>query len=82
MLGFQRAGDHRPPRWPDPERLQQFHLDIEVADLETAQQVAAAGGATRLDDGANFWRIYADPAGHPFCQLPGPSLGDKEKPVV
>lgn len=87
VLGFQRATDYRPPRWPDPERPQQFHLDIEVGDLDTAQQAAAAAGATRLDDGSQFWRIYADPAGHPFCLLPGrslsaPSLSDKKEPVV
>jgi hypothetical protein len=81
-LGFQRSADYRPPRWPDPERPQQFHLDIEVDDLEAAQAAAAAGGATRLDDGANFWRTYADPAGHPFCLLPGKSLSNEEKPVV
>jgi catechol 2,3-dioxygenase-like lactoylglutathione lyase family enzyme len=79
VLGFQRSADYRPPGWPDPERPQQFHLDIEVDDLEAAHAVAVAGGATRLDDGANFWRIYADPAGHPFCLLPGKGvLGDAQ----
>jgi hypothetical protein len=69
VLAFQRAPDHRPPRWPDPERPQQFHLDIGVTDLDAAERTVLGLGATLLDtgDGARGWRIYADPAGHPFC---------------
>jgi catechol 2,3-dioxygenase-like lactoylglutathione lyase family enzyme len=73
VLGFQRSHDYRPPRWPDPEHPQQFHLDIEVPDLEAAEYQVRAAGATRLDAGNEFWRTYADPAGHPFCLLPGRS---------
>ncbi|MEU4353880.1 VOC family protein [Streptomyces virginiae] len=68
VLAFQRAPDHVPPNWPDPSRPQQFHLDLGVRDLDRAQEeVLAAGGA--LLDGADGrgWRVYADPAGHPFC---------------
>ncbi|GAA1886463.1 VOC family protein [Streptantibioticus ferralitis] len=69
VLAFQRAADHRPPRWPDPERPQQFHLDIGVKDLDAAERAVLGLGATALDTGddARGWRIYADPAGHPFC---------------
>jgi catechol 2,3-dioxygenase-like lactoylglutathione lyase family enzyme len=69
VLAFQRAADYRPPMWPDPARPQQFHLDFRVADLDHAQEQVLALGATVLDDGADGrgWRIYADPAGHPFC---------------
>ncbi|WP_327371139.1 VOC family protein [Streptomyces sp. NBC_01217] len=70
VLAFQRVADHRPPRWPDPAHPQQFHLDFGVPDLDEAQERAVAAGATVLDDGAGSgrsWRIYADPAGHPFC---------------
>ncbi|ANS66628.1 hypothetical protein SLINC_4404 [Streptomyces lincolnensis] len=82
VLAFQRVADHRPPRWPDPERPQQFHLDFGVADLDRAQEEVLARGATLLDDGSGAgsedgstdgsgggqgWRVYADPAGHPFC---------------
>jgi hypothetical protein len=28
VLCFQRVEDHRPPRWPDRARPQQFHLDL------------------------------------------------------
>lgn len=70
VLAFQRVADHRPPRWPDPERPQQFHLDFGVPDLDAAGSEVVAAGAAVLDDGAGSarpWRIYADPAGHPFC---------------
>ncbi|RPK40367.1 Glyoxalase-like domain protein [Streptomyces sp. ADI92-24] len=70
VLAFQRVADHRPPRWPDPGRPQQFHLDFGVPDLDVAESEVVTVGATVLDDGAGSdrpWRIYADPAGHPFC---------------
>ncbi|MET9680082.1 VOC family protein [Streptomyces coeruleorubidus] len=69
VLAFQRVADHRPPRWPDPARPQQFHLDFGVAELDRAQEQVLAGGAEVLDAGADgrSWRVYADPAGHPFC---------------
>ncbi|MFD4574334.1 VOC family protein [Streptomyces sp. NPDC058417] len=75
VLAFQRVADHRPPRWPDPAAPQQFHLDFGVPDLDRAQEQVLAAGATVLDDGTGRagdtaeagWRVYADPAGHPFC---------------
>ncbi|MEW2520347.1 VOC family protein [Actinacidiphila alni] len=71
-LSFQLAVGHRPPSWPDPERPQQFHLDIAVerAELDAAEKQVLALGATLLEgdlDGTRNWRVYADPAGHPFC---------------
>ncbi|MET9571274.1 VOC family protein [Streptomyces virginiae] len=68
VLAFQRAPDHVPPNWPDPSRPQQFHLDLGVRDLDRAQEEVLAAGGTLLDgaDGRG-WRVYADPAGHPFC---------------
>lgn len=69
VLAFQRVEDYRPPQWPDPARPQQFHLDLGVKDLDEAQEQVLRLGATLLDDGdgKRSWRIYADPAGHPFC---------------
>ncbi|MET9467314.1 VOC family protein [Streptomyces sp. NPDC006544] len=69
VLAFQRAEDHRPPRWPDPERPQQLHLDFAVADLDRAHGQVLAAGASLLDESraAEGWRVYTDPAGHPFC---------------
>ncbi|MEU3749145.1 MULTISPECIES: VOC family protein [Streptomyces] len=69
VLCFQGVTDHRPPTWPDPERPQQAHLDFGVPDLDTAHSHVLAHGATVLDEGpaTRSWRVYADPAGHPFC---------------
>lgn len=66
-IAFQRAPELRRPSWPDPDRPQQMHLDLRVDDLDTAEQQALALGATRLPGGGARFRVYADPAGHPFC---------------
>ncbi|MEU9042255.1 MULTISPECIES: VOC family protein [unclassified Kitasatospora] len=71
VLCFQGVADHRPPRWPDPEHPAQAHLDIDVEDLAAAHRDILALGATHLHD-AGRWRIYADPAGHPFCLIGPP----------
>ncbi|MFJ9555932.1 VOC family protein [Nocardiopsis sp. NPDC101807] len=70
-LAFQLATDHRPPAWPDPERPQQMHFDIRVDDIDAAEDRVVALGATPLarthDAPGVPFRVYADPAGHPFC---------------
>jgi hypothetical protein len=38
VLAFQRVKDYRAPRWPDGAYPQQFHLDVDVPDLEPAQE--------------------------------------------
>jgi catechol-2,3-dioxygenase len=65
---FQQVETYSPPRWPDPAYPQQVHLDVLVDDIESAQRAALAIGAERLGSGEN-WRVYADPAGKPFCML-------------
>jgi catechol 2,3-dioxygenase-like lactoylglutathione lyase family enzyme len=70
-LAFQLAPDHQPPRWPDPAYPQQFHLDVMVDDLDAAEPQVLALGARRLP-GPPDGRVYADPAGHPFCLIPRP----------
>ena len=45
VLAFQAADHYVPPRWPDPEHPQQFHLDLHVPALERAHlSVLALGG--------------------------------------
>lgn len=68
-LAIQHAPDHQPPAWPDPDRPQQFHLDVEVDDIAAAERRVLEMGATRLPDPPDVtnFRVYADPAGHPFC---------------
>lgn len=72
-LAFQRATNYVPPRWPEGPP-QQFHLDLTVDDFITAHEGALALGATALSptsppepDTTSGFRVYADPAGHPFC---------------
>lgn len=67
VLSFQHAPDQVPPTWPDPAVPQQLHLDIEVEDIERAEEQVLALGARRLPWEEPGFRVYADPAGHPFC---------------
>ncbi|MEU1125416.1 VOC family protein [Streptomyces sp. NPDC005899] len=70
-IAFQRAPGHRPPDWPRGDNSQQEHLDLDVVDIEQAEREVLALGATPLDlddhGGERGFRVYADPAGHPFC---------------
>jgi catechol 2,3-dioxygenase-like lactoylglutathione lyase family enzyme len=71
-LAFQRADPYIPPRWPDPEHPQHEHLDIRVFDVDEAEQAVLALGATRLpNEHENGFRVFTDPAGHPFCLVYG-----------
>ncbi|MFB6956387.1 VOC family protein [Streptomyces sp. NPDC056309] len=68
-LAFQKAPGYVPPKWPAADASQQSHLDLVVDDLDTAEKGVLALGARPLDatDRARGFRVYADPAGHPFC---------------
>ncbi|MGW0563882.1 VOC family protein [Streptomyces sp. NPDC003016] len=71
-IAFQRAPGFRPPNWPRADdNSQQMHFDFDVPDIEAAQEQVLALGATPLDldddGGKRGFRVYADPAGHPFC---------------
>ncbi|RRD45884.1 VOC family protein [Tessaracoccus sp. OH4464_COT-324] len=75
-LSFHRVADYEPPTWPGGGGSQQLHFDLLVDDLALACARAEAAGATALtevlDPGPKAWRIYADPAGHPFCLVSVP----------
>ncbi len=73
LLSFQRLPDHRPPQWPDGDPPQQFHLDVTVDDVDSAEAQVLALGAVKhgvqpgeAEEDGNF-RVYLDPAGHSFC---------------
>lgn len=71
-LAFQKAPGLVPPRWPSTEHSQQLHLDLDVpkARMDTAEQEVLALGARLVqgdDGGKRDFRVYLDPAGHPFC---------------
>ncbi|MFF9573206.1 VOC family protein [Streptomyces sp. NPDC014685] len=69
IVAFQRVEDFRPPRWRDPDRPAQAHVDVLVDDLDLAEPKVLALGATLLEgsDKPIGYRVYADPVGHPFC---------------
>ena len=71
QMSFQRVADYRSPRWPGRHGDQQMHLDVLVDDLSAATTRVVGWGATPLTDvldpGPQQWRIFADPAGYPFC---------------
>ena len=77
-FAFQLSPEHEPPRFPDPSGSQQFHLDIEVDDIDTAQRDVLALGATRVADahGEDRFRVFRDPAGHTFCLVWGIDADD------
>jgi predicted enzyme related to lactoylglutathione lyase len=70
-VGVQLAPNHRAPEWPDGTP-QQIHLDLWVDDPAAAHDLVLELGATVLqepedNDELDAFRVYADPAGHPFC---------------
>jgi predicted enzyme related to lactoylglutathione lyase len=67
-LSFQKVARYTAPRWPDQELPQQMHLDVMVDDLDAAEAAVLGLGATKTahQPGTTF-RVFLDPAGHPFC---------------
>jgi catechol 2,3-dioxygenase-like lactoylglutathione lyase family enzyme len=72
-IAFQLAPGLLQPQWPDPRRPQQMHFDVMVDDIEAAEPRVLALGARRLRGIDGRSRVYADPAGHPFCLIPRPA---------
>jgi catechol 2,3-dioxygenase-like lactoylglutathione lyase family enzyme len=65
-LSFQRAPGYQPPTWPDPASSMQFHLHFRVDDLDAGEGAVVELGGRKLDQQPGH-RVFADPAGHPFC---------------
>lgn len=73
-LAFQQVANLERPTWPEGPVSQQLHLDLSVpsaADLAAQHERTLGLGGRLLLDGIDNpeepIRIYADPAGHPFC---------------
>jgi catechol 2,3-dioxygenase-like lactoylglutathione lyase family enzyme len=73
-LAFQPVPELPEATWPEGPVPQQLHLDMTVAsvrDLDAQhERVLALGARLLLDrcaDPQEPLRVYADPAGHPFC---------------
>jgi catechol 2,3-dioxygenase-like lactoylglutathione lyase family enzyme len=74
QVAFQQVATLPKATWPEGPVPQQLHLDLTVpttADLDSQHERALALGARLLqdhsDDPEEPLRVYADPAGHPFC---------------
>jgi predicted enzyme related to lactoylglutathione lyase len=65
---FQPVADYQAPEWPGQSVPQQMHLDVMVQDLDAGEAAVLQIGATRHEHqpGTTF-RVFLDPAGHPFC---------------
>ena len=77
-LAFQKVEELPEATWPDGPVAQQLHLDTTVStatDLDVQHERVLALGARllqdRSDDPEEPLRVYADPAGHPFCIFVG-----------
>jgi hypothetical protein len=73
-VAFQQVAELPEATWPEGPHPQQLHLDLMVptaADFEASHERALGLGARllndRSDDPEEPLRVYADPAGHPFC---------------
>ncbi len=69
-LLFQEDKDYTPPVWPTaPGQQQQMaHLDFHTDDLEKDVSHALACGARLAETQySDKWKVFFDPAGHPFC---------------
>jgi catechol-2,3-dioxygenase len=73
-VAFQQVDELAETTWPDSRIPQQLHLDLTVptvADLDAQHDRALSLGARllldRAEDEDEPLRVYADPAGHPFC---------------
>lgn len=73
-MAFQQVAALPRVTWPEGPIPQQLHLDMTVpttAELDVQHKRAMAFGARllhdRSDDPEEPLRVYADPAGHPFC---------------
>jgi hypothetical protein len=76
-LAFQRVEPWVPPTWPDPDQPQQMHLDIRVDDVDAVEALALSLGARRAPGSPELgYRVFLDPAGHPFCLVHGSSPVD------
>ena len=67
-ISFQEVADYTPPEWPGQDVPQQMHLDVVVGDLDAAEAAVLKLGAVKHEHqpGETF-RVFLDPAGHPFC---------------
>lgn len=76
-VAFQQVEPYVAPQWPDTQHPQQLHLDIAVEDFDSAIYAVLALGAVRRPGAPETgYRVFEDPAGHPFCLVHGRKVAD------
>lgn len=69
LVAFQQVDDYTAPQWPTQHVPQQMHLDVKVVDLDIGEAAVLALGATKAGSDTPTYRVFLDPAGHPFCLI-------------
>ena len=74
QVAFQQVPELPEATWPDGPHPQMLHLDLTVPTVDAlnsehrrALDLGARLLRDRSDDPEEPLRVYADPAGHPFC---------------
>ncbi|MEV4846487.1 VOC family protein [Micromonospora matsumotoense] len=76
QLVFPRIAHWRAPDRPESRHPPQVHLNIRVDDVDTAEhQIIVLGGSRPPGEVEGRYRVFADPAGHPFCPMCGRHSG-------
>jgi hypothetical protein len=70
-MAFQKIENYQKPTWPNGGLPQQAHLDFHAKDLDIAEKQLLEIGAVKAEfqPKPHRFRIYLDPAGHPFCMV-------------
>jgi hypothetical protein len=68
-MAFQKIDNYRVPTWPTGDLPQQAHMDFHAKNLDIAENEILAIGGRKAEHQVrpNRFRVYLDPAGHPFC---------------
>ena len=68
---FQKIENYQKPTWPTGGLPQQAHMDFHAKDLDIAEKALLEIGAVKAEfqPKPHRFRIYLDPAGHPFCMV-------------
>ena len=68
-MAFQKIENYQRPTWPSGGLPQQAHMDFHAKDLDIAERQILAIGGRKADHQVrpHRFRVFLDPAGHPFC---------------
>ena len=72
LFSFQQVDGYTTPTWPTQGVPQQFHIDVMVDDLDAGEAAVLELGAIKHEyQPVTTFRVFLDPAGHPFCLCAG-----------